>query len=59
MKPGLQAHPWRTLTEAALAYADAETEEQLQRARWRLAKAAIRFRNEQRPRGRPVERGVA
>ncbi len=51
---GRRPHPWRTLTEAAVAYANAETEEEYARAGWRLRSAAIRFRDERAPQGRPV-----
>jgi hypothetical protein len=50
---GPKAHPWRTLTEAALAYAAANTETEFRRAGWRLAAAARRFRDEPSPVGRP------
>lgn len=55
MKPGPKPHPWRTLTEAALAYAAAQTEDEYRRASMRLLQAARRYRDEPRPVGRPPE----
>jgi hypothetical protein len=54
VKSGRKPHPWRVLTEAALAYAGAETEEEHRRAEYRLRDAARRWRDERAPRGRPV-----
>lgn len=53
MKPGRKPHPWRVLTEAALAWANAETEDEARRAEHRLRSAARRWRDERAPRGRP------
>lgn len=55
MKPGRKPHPWRVLTEAAIAYVHAETEDELRRAEYRLRDAARRWRDERAPRGRPSE----
>jgi hypothetical protein len=49
------AHPWRVLTDAALAYAAATTEQEFERASMRLLQAARRYRDEPRPNGRPPE----
>jgi hypothetical protein len=52
-RPGPKPHPWHVLSEAALAFANADTEVEIRRASWRLAKAAVRYRDERAPRGRP------
>lgn len=46
-------YPWHALTEAALAYALAETEQEFTRATHRLISAAKRYRDDPRPAGRP------
>ena len=51
---GRKPHPWRTLTEAAIAYAQAETEQEFRRAASRLRDAARRWHDEPRKRGRPA-----
>ena len=38
--------PWALLTEAALAYAAAETEKELELAEWRLRYAAKHYRDD-------------
>jgi hypothetical protein len=53
-KPYWQPHPWHVLTEAAIAYANAETADELQRAEDRLRSAARRWRDGPRVRGRPA-----
>lgn len=54
-RPGPEPHPWETLANAAVAYAWAESAEELARSIDRLRAAAIRFRDERAPRGRPRE----
>lgn len=46
-------YPWHALTEAALAYAAAETETEFRRATFRLISAAKRYRDDARSQGRP------
>lgn len=45
--------PWTLLTEAALAYADAESDEDVRKAADRLRLAAKRYAEAPRPVGRP------
>jgi hypothetical protein len=54
-KPYWQPHPWHVLTEAAIAYANAETATELRLAEYRLRSAARRWRDGPRVRGRPAE----
>jgi hypothetical protein len=58
-RPGPKPHPWRSLVDAALAFAAAETDDEFRRASWRLAKAAVRYRKTPRHAGRPSEEGKA
>jgi ketosteroid isomerase-like protein len=47
-------YPWHALTEAALAYAAAESEREFTRATHRLISAAKRYRDDPRKPGRPA-----
>jgi hypothetical protein len=59
-RPGPKPHPWRSLVDAALAFAAAETDDEFRRASWRLAKAAVRYRKTPRRSERPAsEEGKA
>jgi hypothetical protein len=51
---GRKPHPWRTLTEAAIAYAEAGTDEEYRKASMRLLSAAKRYRDEPKHIGRPA-----
>lgn len=55
MKPGPRAHPARTLADAAILYAaDLEVCGKITKRGWdRLAKAALRYRADPKPLGRP------